>query len=148
MGSLVLPTSGLVYLDTPIFVYTVEHHSTYSPLLAPLWQSVAAGDLEIAASELCLMETLIRPIRDGDHPLAARYEQMLGQPSLRFLPINQAILREAANLRATVKALRTPDALHAATALSAGAAMFLTNDRDFRAVPNLPVTILKDVLAT
>jgi hypothetical protein len=36
MGSLTLPATGPVYLDTQIFIYAVEKHPVYSPLLSPL----------------------------------------------------------------------------------------------------------------
>jgi predicted nucleic acid-binding protein len=64
---------------------------------------------------------------------------------MRLLPITQPILRQAAQLRATTK-LRTPDALHAATALDAGCALFVTNDVGFRGVTGLPLVILDDLL--
>jgi predicted nucleic acid-binding protein len=48
-------------------------------------------------------------------------------------------------LRATTK-LKTPDALHAATASDAGCALFITNDVGFRAVASLPLVILDDLL--
>ena len=42
--------------------------------------------------------------------------------------------------------LKTPDALHAATALRAGCALFITNDTDFRRVEGLPTVVLDDVV--
>ena len=60
--------------------------------------------------------------------------------------MSQDVLRRAAQLRATITRLRTPDAVHAATALEVGAALFVTNDYDFRGVPGLPVTVLQDLL--
>ncbi|MDF5724848.1 MAG: PIN domain-containing protein [Rhizonema sp. PD37] len=42
--------------------------------------------------------------------------------------------------------MKTPDAIHAATALSQNCSVFLTNDRGLRDVLDLPVVILKDVL--
>ena len=66
---------------------------------------------------------------------------------MRVEPITEAVLRRGAQLRAAAPTLRTPDAIHAATALEAGCAMFLTNDTDFRTVPGLPVTVLNDVVA-
>ena len=63
---------------------------------------------------------------------------------MRLLPITQPILREAARLRATTK-LRTPDALHAATALQAGCVLFVTNDVGFRGVASLPLVVLDDL---
>jgi hypothetical protein len=36
MGSLILPTSGPVYADAQIFIYSVEKHPTYAPALRPV----------------------------------------------------------------------------------------------------------------
>lgn len=64
-------------------------------------------------------------------------------PSL--LPITHIVLRDAARLRATTK-LKTPDALHLATAQSENCALFITNDRAFRTAASLPLAILDDLL--
>ena len=55
------------------------------------------------------------------------------------------VFKDAARLRAET-GLKTPDALHAATALRAGCALFITNDADFRRVPGLPIIVLDDLL--
>ncbi|MEW6497003.1 MAG: PIN domain-containing protein [Cyanobacteriota bacterium] len=44
--------------------------------------------------------------------------------------------------------LKTPDAIHAATALNSSCTLFLTNDSGFRNVLSLPVVILSEVLAS
>jgi len=64
---------------------------------------------------------------------------------INLIPINQAILKIAANLRAQTN-LKTPDAIHAATALNMGCTIFLTNDSGLRKAPELPVVVLNDVL--
>jgi predicted nucleic acid-binding protein len=64
---------------------------------------------------------------------------------MRLLPIAQVVLREAARLRATTK-LKTPDALHLATAQGVSCALFITNDGDFRGVAGVPLVILDDLL--
>jgi predicted nucleic acid-binding protein len=145
VGSLSLPASGLVYLDANSLIYTVEKHPIYGPLLQPLWVAARANTLEIVSSELALMETLIGPLKTGDKSLQNTYELALLGTEMRLLPITQAILRDAAQLRATTK-LKTPDALHAATARQAGCALFVTNDPDFRGVTSLPLVILDDLL--
>ncbi len=43
MGSLKLPTSGLVYFDSQAVIYSVEMHVEYWSLLEPLWQAAEAG---------------------------------------------------------------------------------------------------------
>ena len=116
MGSLNLPTSGLVYIDANTAIYSVERHPVYGPLLLPLWQAAASGSLEVVSSELILLETLIGPLKSGDTVLALDYERLFQQPQTRLIPISQPVLRDAAQLRASIASLRTPDGIHAATA--------------------------------
>jgi predicted nucleic acid-binding protein len=63
---------------------------------------------------------------------------------MRLLPITQSILRVGAQLRATTS-LKTPDAIHGATAMQAGCALFVTNDRRFRNIAGLSVVVLDDL---
>jgi len=147
MGSLTIPAAGLVYIDTPLLIYSVEKHPVYGPLVRPLWQAAHAGTVLVVTSELSLMEALILPLRTGNRDLQSDYERLLGSAQVRLLPLTQDVLREAARLRADLPALRTPDALHAATARQADCALFVTNDTGFRRVPHLPLVVLDDVLA-
>ena len=64
---------------------------------------------------------------------------------MRLVPIARAVLERAAALRAATN-LKTPDAIHAATALIEGCTLFVTNDALFRRVPGLNVTVLRDLL--
>lgn len=65
---------------------------------------------------------------------------------LQLIPIGQTTLREAARLRASTPSLRTPDAIHAATAITSDCTQFLTNDRQLRVVTGLHIVILDEVL--
>ncbi len=148
MGELKLPSGGTIYIETPVVIYTVEPHPTYAPLLRPLWEKVQSQSVQVISSELILLEALVHPIRRKDSSLQAAYERLLlATPAMTLLPLTQDILREAARLRADIPGLRTPDALHAATALVAGCALFLTNDTGFRRVPGLPLALLDEALA-
>lgn len=147
MGLLKLPASGLVYADAQIAIYTVDVHPTYAPVCRPLWNAAKAGTITAVSSELTLMETLVAPLRNGDTVLAANREALWHQVNTHLLPITADILREAARLRATIPALKTPDAIHAATALLHGCALFVTNDVGFRRVPGLSLAILDEIIA-
>jgi predicted nucleic acid-binding protein len=140
-----VPASGLVYLDANSLIYTVEKHPVYGSLLQPLWQAAQAKTIEAVSSDLLLMEVLVGPLKNGNIPLLRTYEQALSGTDVRLLPITQPILRRAAQLRAATK-LKTPDAVHAATALETGCALFISNDVGFRGVPHLPLVILDDLL--
>jgi predicted nucleic acid-binding protein len=131
-------------LIRPFPIYTVERHPVYEPLLLPCWQRVQAGAVEVVASELTLLEALVAPLRQGDAALRAAYEQALFGTELRMVPVTLAILRLAADLRATGN-LRTLDAIHAATAIEAGAMTLVSNDAVFRRVPAIAVVLLDEL---
>lgn len=146
MGQLNIPSSAVVYVDTAIVIYSVEFNPDYWQLLQPLWAKLQANEITIVSSELTLMECLVVPLRNGNTLLIDTYEQLLSS-QVSLVPISQTILKNAAQLRATTS-LRTPDAIHAATSLSEGCTLFLTNDSGFRNVLNLSVVILSEVLAS
>jgi predicted nucleic acid-binding protein len=145
MGALTLPPSGLVYLETTAVIYTVERYPAYWRMLEPLWKTAQTKAIEIVSSELTLLEALVGPLKSGNPILEQAFESALLGTEMRLLPITLAVLREAARLRAAIN-LKTPDALHAAPAQLAQVALFVSNDRDFRKVPGLPVVILDDLL--
>lgn len=147
MGQLSIPSSAIVYLDTSVIIYTVEANPLYYSLLQPLWRKFQTGEIELVTSELTLMETLIVPLRQANTSLINDYEQLLLSSEIRLVSITQTLLKSAANLRATTN-LKTPDAIHAATAINAGCTLFLTNDNGFRNLINLPVVILREILAS
>lgn len=146
MGSLILPASGMVYVDANPVIYTVETHPTYGSIVLPLWTTVRSGQVMVVSSELTLLETLVLPIMLVDTALQTKYEQIWQGAGRQLFPITREILYDATRLRASY-GLKTPDAIHAATALRYGCALFVSNDNGFRRVPNPPLALLNDVLA-
>ena len=147
MGQLVIPNGSKVYVDTAVLICTMEENTDYFDLLKPLWIKFQAQEIELISSELILMEVLVLPLRNNDESLISDYEQLLLNSAMQLIPINQSILRQAANLRAN-NSLKTPDAIHAATAMAVNCDLFLTNDRGFRNLAELPVVILSEVLTS
>lgn len=144
MGSLTLPACGTVYVDAMAVIYSVELSSDYWPLLEPMWLAALAQTIDVATSELTIMEVLVKPLKTKDAAMVSAFESSLTGTDMRLLPVTQSILRAAAYLRATTR-LRTPDAIHAASAQQIGCSLFVTNDVGFRGVPGLPVVILDDL---
>jgi predicted nucleic acid-binding protein len=145
MGSLTLPTQGPIYVDANGFIYSAERIEPYRTLLEPMWQQARAGQFTIVSSELVLLETLVKPFRESDTLLEDLFRRLLYSREVQLLPATAALWEHAARLRATT-GLKTPDALHSATALQASITLFITNDEGFRRVPNLPVVILDDLI--
>ena len=146
MGSLILPPSGSVYIDANSAIYAVEKIEPYYSFLAPLWPAAQTGQVSVVTSELTWLETLVKPLRDGNTALELSFRAFLTTREIELMPATLALWEQAARLRAL--GLKTPDALHAATGLSVGCVLFLTNDAAFSRVPGLPVTILGDSIAS
>ncbi len=148
MGQLTLPSSGTIYVDTNAVIYCIERIEPYLTASAPLWDSLDAGLASVMTSELTLLEVLVKPLREGNAALASLYRTvLLGTAGFSALPITRSILESAAQLRAAHQ-LKSPDAIHAATALAHGSKLFVSNDTGFRRVPGLPVAVLREVAAS
>lgn len=145
MGTLTLPKSGAIYSDTAPIIYSLEKHTDYENLLQPLWQAMDDEEIEVVTSSLTLLETLVAPLKNNDNDLADDYQTFLTKTKLNLSPITNEILLEAAKLRAALN-LKTPDAIHAATALKTNCVQFITNDSGFRRVSALNVVTLKDLI--
>ncbi|MBA3559604.1 MAG: type II toxin-antitoxin system VapC family toxin [Gemmatimonadaceae bacterium] len=130
---------GPVAVDTAVFIYLIEEHPAYLPVVEPLFDEVAAGMREIVTSAVTLLEVLVVPFRTGEVALAGLYEALLTRSrGLRLVEIDRGQLRAAAQLRAHYD-LRTPDALQLAAALSSRCSAFVTNDRRLPPLPGLPI---------
>ena len=145
MGSLILPSNGPVYLDSSGFIYSVERIEPYHTLLEPLWRHAQAGQFVIVSSDLVVLETLVKPLQLADTAVEGLYRELFDANEVTLIPTTRQLWEMAARLRATT-GLKTPDALHAAAALHLQCTLFITNDDDFRRVPDLSVAVLSDLL--
>ena len=145
MGLLELPSNGPVYLDASAFIYSVERIEPYRALIEPIWGQAQAGRFTVVSSELVVSEVLVRPLREGNRFAESLFRSLLGAKEVGLIPATRSLWEETARLRAET-GLKTPDALHAASALQAECKLFVTNDTDFRRVEDLPDTILDDLL--
>jgi predicted nucleic acid-binding protein len=131
-----------LYLDTNVFIYAVEGFSGLEDELRRLFSAVDAGRITATTSELTLAETLVKPFAEGNRDYQRAYRTLLRKRSFFQLePVTRAILLAAARIRATTT-LKLPDAIHLATAQSAGCDTLVTNDPDFRNAADMRVVML------
>ena len=145
MGPLALPIAGLIYLDASSLIYSVERVEPYRTLLEPMWQQAQDGNLTIVSSPVLVVEALVKPLQVGNAEIEIQYRELFASNAVRLLEASYEVFEDAARLRAET-GLKIPDALHAATALRADCALFITNDTDFRRVRGLPIVVLDDLL--
>jgi predicted nucleic acid-binding protein len=131
-----------IYLDANVFIYAAEAIEPYASRLAPIFHRIHTGEVLGVTSELTVAEVLVMPIKEQRDDLRQTYEAMLyGAGPLQVIPVDRAVLMEAARLRAESK-LRLPDAIHGASARLAQCTALITNDLRLASVPGLDVVQL------
>ncbi len=112
-----------VYLDSCIVIYLIENAGSFSELTRRFFANNSSAILYL--SPLVRLEVLVKPMRDKAESLVADYEDFIAAQN--SLSMNDSIVDQALQLRVR-HGLKTPDALHLATALHHGCDEFWTND--------------------
>ena len=129
-------------LDGAPLIYFIERHPVYAAKLRPFFAAAERREFQLVTSLVTLLEVLVHPLRTGREDLAREYRDiLLRSASLRTIPVSEIIAEEAAWLRATHN-LRTPDAIQLATANTAGASWFITNDAALPSPPGISVLVV------
>jgi predicted nucleic acid-binding protein len=119
-----------VALDADIVIAFLDpgddQHARAVTELRPL---LAAGD-ELLVGATVYAETIVRPLQEGTD---AMVDAFLDAAGVKILPVDRAVARRAARLRAEHSSLRLPDAMSLATAL-ANDATLLTFDKTLQRV--------------
>lgn len=132
-------------VDTMLFVYHFEDNERFGPAAGRLLKAAEEGRCRLVSSVLALLEVLVVPKRHGRSELCRMYRDFFESfPNLSVMPVETPVAEIAADLRAAL-GVRTPDALHLATALHAGAEAFVSEDRRIRGIEGIRVVSLEDV---
>lgn len=111
-----------VYLDSCIAIYLVEEHPAYC---GPVESSLARLNGIVCYSPLTELECLVVPLRLKRSDLIDKFTQFFALATKLDIP--DVVYREAARLRAEF-GMKTPDALHLATARHHDCTDLWTND--------------------
>ncbi len=131
----------LIYLDANVVIRLVEGDAaTRAPLEARLAPALGVPG-SLVTSRLTRLECRSKPLRAGDLATLAQFDVFFAGAELVLAEVSPAVVERATDLRARYN-LKTPDALHYATAVEAGAAVFLTGDRALPRCSEVPVEVL------
>jgi len=118
----------LVYVDSCVLIYALEEDSCFGTAARQGLAAVVARNQGLAISPLVQQECLAGPLARRQSELLLRYQDWLRH--FHWLGINDTTFSLATELRAR-HSLKTPDALHLATALQHGCRALISNDRRF-----------------
>lgn len=135
----------LLCIETAPFIYYTENRPIYFDKMRAIFDRMNEGQFEVLCSVITLSETLNKPIESNDQRLINAYNSLFENTyGITLVSVNKSIARRAAGLRAQYN-LKTPDALHIATALETGCQAFLTNDIALKRVTEMQVLVLAEI---
>lgn len=135
----------VIAFDTAVLIYYFEDHPILANRSRALLLPVILGKAQGIFATIGLIELLVAPKKLGNKVLEQQYKSNLFNfTHLKITNLNEGIIDQAAGLRAKY-GLRTPDAIHLATAIFSHADIFVTNDRSLKKVKEIAIRLLADV---
>lgn len=116
-----------VYPDACALIYLVEQHPSWGVAVAQRMRPDIGAWPVLVFSELTRLECRIKPLRDGNTRLLTAFDLLFVTNGYETRAMDRSVFETATQLRAQYN-LKTPDALHLASALAAGCEEIWTND--------------------
>lgn len=127
----------MIYLDANVIIRFVEGNEPSRESL----RLRLIGENLITTSQLSRLECRCKPMRTKDLATLNLYDVFFTAHELRLIEIDARVIDEATSIRAAL-GLKSPDALHLATAVVAGASVFLTGDAKLTRFNRMSVEII------
>ena len=134
----------MIYVDSGIIMRLLEGLPSVREPIESHMLKLSLEERLLLTSRLACLECRCKPLREKNVQLLALYDSFFRAPEIHLGEIDQSVIESATELRANHR-WKTPDAIHASTALLHQAAEFWTTDEYFRQWDKLPVRIFPAV---
>ena len=125
---------SVIYLDASAVMRLVDGDE---PARQCVEELIRTDGGPLLTSVISMIECRSKPLREGDLERVARYDAFFSAREMTMLVVDPAIAEQATQLRAKFS-LKTPDAIHLASASVHGASLLITTDQDFAKCRDLP----------
>lgn len=132
----------IVGLDTPIIIYLLERNPNYFKKVYDIFKNIETGKYQGVFSIIGMIELLTGPKQKIRPDLVTRYQLYLSAyTDLAIIDVMKPIMELSAHFRSAYN-LKTPDAIHLATASWFGVDEFITNDKAMQKVKEVNVVLI------
>jgi len=135
-----------IYWDTMLFVYWLENHPQHADRVQKIFAVMKQRRDTLCTSALALGETLTGPHRKHASESILRIREFFQPPHVQVLPFTVEAADRYARIRGESR-VAAADAIHLATAATAGVDLFLTNDHRLQklVIPGIDFIAAMDV---
>ena len=138
-----LSSTNKISLDSNIILYYLHQDKNFGKQSFDLLAAIKNKNKVI--STLIYAESFVYIFEQNDESLEKKQLKALEKiPKLQIVAPTKKICLLAAQLRAAYR-LKTPDAIHLATAIDSDCDVFITNDGNLKKVQEITVLTLRDI---
>ncbi len=130
----------MIYADSGILIRLIEGMDRLRLPIESRLSQIRLQSKAVITSRLSRLECRCKPLREGQKHLLDLYDGFFDTQEVLIAEIDAAVIERATEYRAAF-GLKASDAIHAATAVLAGASEFWTADRDFLRCPELRIEL-------
>jgi len=132
-----------LFLDACTIIYLIESQEILGQKTRLFVEQFLQNNNHLVISRLSFLECRILPLKTKDSNLLECYNKFFRLPNLQIVELTPDVINLATDLRvAYSNALRTPDALQLACALSANASTFLTGDKKLSVIQEIKIALI------
>jgi len=132
-----------LFLDACTIIYLIESQEMLGQKTRLFIEQSLQNNNHLVISRLSFLECRVLPLKTKDYKLLECYSKFFKLPSLQIVELTPDVINLATDLRvAYSNALRTPDALQLACALSANASTFLTGDKKLSVIQEIKIALI------
>jgi uncharacterized protein len=135
-----------VAIDSNVLIYLLEGVGPRADAAAVVVDAVARGGTDGILASVAIAEILVPAATANDGVGFEEVAATLRDLGFRIIALDASVAEDVAWIRGR-SGIPIADAIHLACARSAGATIFLTNDRRIPVLPQLEVAILDDLVA-
>lgn len=133
-----------VYFDTNIFIYILEGTKEYTAQIRSIQLAIENAEFQIFTSQIVFTEVLPVHVKaNNEQKIQATIEFLSDSGAFNLVPAGREICIQSGFLRG-LAGMKTPDAIHVATAIHTGCDVFLTNDKRIKTPENIELLVLAD----
>jgi len=131
----------VIYADANVIIRLIEGNPSARLPLETRLQPLRGSGRFLQTSRLSRLECRIKPLRANDAAVLALYDAFFSSAEVEVFELSAAVIEKATELRAAWN-VKTPDAIHLASAILAGAMAFLTGDKGLARCTEILVEVL------
>ena len=145
--SKILEGYAKIALDSSCFIYHIEENKKYSKLTRIIFEELLpTRKIEAVGSTLILTEILTKPYSHNRPDLVSAYKNsIIVLPNFAIIPPDEQMCDTAALIRSKYN-LRTPDAIHLATAIETDSRAIVGNDLKWKKIKEINCILLAEFL--